>query len=177
VHRAGHWIFDGTGSATATCSAPARPSWVTSATGARSPTATGCRIRPARTERRRPSRSSAHARRKHFTRETAPRPPKPGEPSELEYIASRVFGTREPRRWNASVTATRAGYVHERGGATVLTSGSTDWAHGLAQRDPQIEQITRNILTKLDRAAIRKLRQYRAVRGKAVSTGLSSSSC
>ena len=32
----------------------------------------------------------------HFTRETAPRPPKPGEPSELEYIASRVFGTREP---------------------------------------------------------------------------------
>ena len=29
----------------------------------------------------------------HFTRESAPRPPKPGEPSELEYIASRVFGT------------------------------------------------------------------------------------
>jgi hypothetical protein len=32
----------------------------------------------------------------HFTRETAPRPPGPGEPSELEYIASRVFGTRDP---------------------------------------------------------------------------------
>ncbi len=32
----------------------------------------------------------------HFTRETAPRPPKPDEPSELEYIASRIFGTREP---------------------------------------------------------------------------------
>ena len=29
----------------------------------------------------------------------------------------------------------------------VVTSGSTDWAHGLAGRDPQVEQITRNILT------------------------------
>ena len=34
-------------------------------------------------------------------------------------------------------------------GATVVTSGSTDWAHGLAGRDPQIEQVTRNILTRL----------------------------
>jgi hypothetical protein len=34
-------------------------------------------------------------------------------------------------------------------GATVLTSGSTDWAHGLRERDPQIEQITRNVLTTL----------------------------
>ncbi len=32
----------------------------------------------------------------HFTRETAPCPPKPGEPSELEYIAARIFGTRDP---------------------------------------------------------------------------------
>ena len=34
-------------------------------------------------------------------------------------------------------------------GATVVTSGSTDWAHGLAGRDPQIERITRNVLTRL----------------------------
>jgi hypothetical protein len=34
-------------------------------------------------------------------------------------------------------------------GATVVTSGSTDWAHGLVGRDPQIEQITRNVLTRL----------------------------
>ena len=33
-----------------------------------------------------------------------PCPPKPGEPSELEYIAPRVFGTVSRRRWNASVT-------------------------------------------------------------------------
>jgi hypothetical protein len=86
----------------------------------------------------------------HFTRETAPRPPKPDEPSELEYIASRVFGTREPEamerlRHGHAVLGT---YTNAAG-ATVITSGSTDWAHGLAERDPQIEQITRNVLTKL----------------------------
>ena len=86
----------------------------------------------------------------HFTRESAPRPPKPGEPSELEYIASRVFGTREPeaieriRHGHALLGA----YTNDAG-ATVITSGSTDWAHGLAGRDPHVEQITRNILTRL----------------------------
>ncbi|GAC1592305.1 MAG: hypothetical protein NVS3B21_11820 [Acidimicrobiales bacterium] len=86
----------------------------------------------------------------HFTRETAPRPPRPGEPSELEYIASRVFGTREPE----AMERIRHGHAvlgayTNTAGATVLTSGSTDWAHGLAERDPQIEQITRNVLTRL----------------------------
>jgi hypothetical protein len=86
----------------------------------------------------------------HFTRETAPRPPKPGEPSELEYIASRVFGTRDP----AAMDRIRHGHAvlgayTNDAGATVLTSGSTDWSHGLAERDSQIEQITRNVLSKL----------------------------
>ena len=86
----------------------------------------------------------------HFTRESAPRPPKPGEPSELEYIASRVFGTRDP----AAIERIRHGHAMlgaytNDAGATVVTSGSTDWAHGLAARDPQIEQITRNVLTRL----------------------------
>ncbi len=86
----------------------------------------------------------------HFTRETAPRPPKPEEPSELEYIASRVFGTRDP----AAMDRIRHGHAvlgvfTNDAGATVITSGSTDWAHGLAQRDAQIEQITRNVLTRL----------------------------
>ena len=35
------------------------------------------------------------------------------------------------------------------GGGTVITSGSTDWAHGLAGRDAQIEKITSNILDRL----------------------------
>jgi hypothetical protein len=86
----------------------------------------------------------------HFTRESAPRPPKPGEPSELEYIAARVFGTRDPE----AVERVRHGHAvlgayTNDAGATVITSGSTDWAHGLAGRDAQIEAITRNVLTRL----------------------------
>ncbi|MCY2994339.1 MAG: hypothetical protein NTY19_41665, partial [Planctomycetota bacterium] len=38
--------------------------------------------------------------------------------------------------------------VYERGG-TVVTVGSTDWAHGLAISDPIVERITRNILERL----------------------------
>jgi hypothetical protein len=86
----------------------------------------------------------------HFTHQTAPRPPKPGEPSELEYIASRVFGTRDP----SALEHIRHGHAilgaySNDAGAWVITSGSTDWAHGLAERDTQIEQITRNVLTRL----------------------------
>lgn len=87
---------------------------------------------------------------RHFTHETSPRPPKHGEPSELEYIASRVFGTRDV----AAMDRIRHGHAvlgayTNDAGATVVTSGSTDWAHGLAERDVQIEQITRNVLTQL----------------------------
>lgn len=40
--------------------------------------------------------------------------------------------------------------VYTRGG-TVVTAGSTDWAHGLRGGDPAVERITRNILEKLGR--------------------------
>jgi len=86
----------------------------------------------------------------HFTRETAQRPPGPNEPSELEFIASRLFGTRDPADAEriAHGHAVLGSYTSAAGG-TVITSGSTDWAHGLAGRDPQIEQITRTILDRL----------------------------
>ncbi len=38
--------------------------------------------------------------------------------------------------------------VYTRGG-TVVTAGTTDWAHGLRGNDPIVEQITRNILDRL----------------------------
>ena len=68
----------------------------------------------------------------------------------MEYIASRVFGTRELEaieriRHGHAILGT---YTNEAG-ATVVTSGSTDWAHGLAGHDRQIEHITRNVLTRL----------------------------
>ena len=86
----------------------------------------------------------------HFTRTTAARPPKPSEPSEIEFLASRVFGSKEPEyvRRIAAGQAMLGAHTSDSGG-TVITSGSTDWAHGLAGRDPQIEQITTNILDRL----------------------------
>ena len=87
----------------------------------------------------------------HFTRTTAARPPAPNEPSEVEFIASRLFGGS---RSEADVE--RISYGHavlgtytSAAGGVAITSGSTDWAHGLDGRDPQIEQITSNILTRL----------------------------
>ena len=58
-----------------------------------------------------------------------------------------MFGTREPEAMERirHGHAVLGAYTNEAG-ATVVTSGSTDWAHGLAGRDPQIEQITRNVL-------------------------------
>jgi hypothetical protein len=150
VHRANHWIFDGTGlsygdvlGANATvvgyecdgCAFTYRDGL---------PFPTGEDGTPATFE------ILGTCPTQHFTRETAPRPPKPDEPSELQYIASRVFGTRDAvameriRHGHAVLGA----YTNDAG-ATVLTSGSTDWAHGLRERDAQIEQITRNVLTKL----------------------------
>jgi hypothetical protein len=34
-------------------------------------------------------------------------------------------------------------------GGTVITVGSTDWAHGLRGKDPAVERITQNVLDKL----------------------------
>jgi hypothetical protein len=150
VHRPGHWLFDGTGlgygdvlGAGATvvgyecdgCAFTYRDGL---------PYATGEDGTPSTFE------ILGTCPTQHFTRETAPRPPKPGEPSELEYLASRVFGTRDA----AAIERIRHGHAvlgayTNAAGATVVTSGSTDWAHGLAARDPQIERITRNVLTTL----------------------------
>ena len=86
----------------------------------------------------------------HFTRTTAARPPKPDEPSEIEFLASRVFDDRsEAAVKRISAGQAMLGSYTSPGGATVITSGSTDWAHGLAGRDPQIERITTNILDRL----------------------------
>jgi hypothetical protein len=119
----------GPASGTATCWVRRPPSWGTSVTAATSPTATAVRTRPV---------------------PTAARPPRPHEPSEIEFIAARLFGTRDP----AAVDRIEAGHAvfgtyTSPGGGTVVTSGCTDWAHGLTGRDPQVEQITANLLDRL----------------------------
>ena len=90
----------------------------------------------------------------HFTRTTATRPPRPQDPSEVEFIAARVFGDRSPEAVERIAHGHAVlGTFTTAGGGVVITSGSTDWAHGLAGRDPQIEQITRNILDRLGQTA------------------------
>lgn len=85
-----------------------------------------------------------------FTRETATRPPAPDEPSEVEHFASRLFGSHDPE----FVERLLAGHAvfgtwTSPAGGTVVTSGCTDWVHGLAGLDPAVEQITRNVLDRL----------------------------
>jgi len=84
----------------------------------------------------------------HFTRTTSARPPRADEPSEIEFIASRLFGERGHEDRIAHGHAVLGVYTTPTGG-TVVTTGSTDWAHGLAGRDPQVERITANILDRL----------------------------
>jgi hypothetical protein len=86
----------------------------------------------------------------HFTHANAPRPPAPHEPSELEYLANRLFDSRDPAdveriRHGTAVLGT---YV-SAGGGTVVTSGCTDWVWGLSGGDHHVEQITRNLLDRL----------------------------
>ncbi len=86
----------------------------------------------------------------HFTRETAHPAAQAGRAERAG--VHRLPRVRDPRARGDGAhppRPRRARRLHERGGGTVVTSGSTDWAHGLAGRDPQIEQITRNVLTRL----------------------------
>ncbi len=150
LHRPEHWIFDGTGldygdllGAAATivgyecdgCDFTYRDGL---------PYPTGSDGTPANFE----ILGSAPA--AHFTRTTASRPPAPNEPAEDEFIASRLFDTRDPAAVEriAHGHAILGTYVSP-GGGTVITSGSTDWVWGLAERDRHVEQITRNILDRL----------------------------
>lgn len=86
----------------------------------------------------------------HFTRTTASRPPAPNEPAEDEFIASRLFDTRDQSAVDKIAHGHAVlGTYTSAGDGTVITSGCTDWVWGLAERDPQVEQITRNILNRL----------------------------
>ncbi|MCB1011295.1 MAG: hypothetical protein KDB15_06485, partial [Microthrixaceae bacterium] len=87
----------------------------------------------------------------HFTRETATRPPPPDQPSEVEFIAARMIGGGRSDEDVERISHGHAvlGTYTSPGGGVVVTSGSTDWAHGLEGRDPQIERITRNLLDRL----------------------------
>ena len=86
----------------------------------------------------------------HFTRDTSARPPRPQDLAENEFIAWRLFDSREPEAVDRIDHGHAVlGTYTSPGGGTVVTTGCTDWAHGLAERDAQVEQVTRNILDRL----------------------------
>jgi N,N-dimethylformamidase beta subunit-like, C-terminal len=51
-------------------------------------------------------------------------------------------------KWEKGRTGNAVLGVYTRGG-TVLTTGTTDWSHGLRGHDPAVERITRNVLDRL----------------------------
>jgi len=83
-----------------------------------------------------------------FGRDNDPSGVPDGARSECEFIAWRVLGHEEPE----DVARFEHGHavmgVHQPGG-TVFTAGTTEWAWGLANNDPTIERITRNLLDRL----------------------------
>jgi hypothetical protein len=68
--------------------------------------------------------------------------------SESEFTSWRLLGERGPES-EARILHGHAVLGTYTQGGTVVTSGSTEWVHGLAERDPQIEQVTANILERL----------------------------
>lgn len=60
-----------------------------------------------------------------------------------------AFETVHGYCWPQSVEPGGSIDVVTNADGVVITSGSAVWAHGLAGRDPQVEQITRNVLDRL----------------------------
>lgn len=85
-----------------------------------------------------------------FDAHTTPLPLAPGGEYELEFHAKTLLGSDDA----ASCDRLRHGHAvfgtYVRGG-TVVTTGCTDWAYGLA--DPIVARVTRNLLERLGRHA------------------------
>jgi len=80
-----------------------------------------------------------------------------GTPKNFEILATApAVWDKDDAEWYEKYKKNRLGaavlgtYTVPSGG-TVVTAGSTDWAHGLRGGDPAIERITKNILEKLGR--------------------------
>ncbi|MCU1359245.1 MAG: hypothetical protein JWN99_534, partial [Ilumatobacteraceae bacterium] len=151
VHRPDHWVFDGTdigrgdvlGAASTVVGYECDGCDLQLVDGVPTPTgADGCPLDTV---------VLATAPASPFTRATAQRPVADDALPEVEFHAWRVLGSHDAdtarRLENGhAVLAVRDGQL-SRG--TVVASGCTDWVWGLTGQDPQIEQITRNIIHRL----------------------------
>jgi hypothetical protein len=77
------------------------------------------------------------------------------EPGELENVAAALFGDTDPANLERirNNHATMAMFT-KPSGATIFNAGVTDWAFGLKHCDPDVEQITRNVLDRLSGAPV-----------------------
>ena len=73
--------------------------------------------------------------------------------TDLEFTAESLFGNTDEESQNRVRHGAAVMGVYTRGG-TVFTTGCTEWSHGLAHKNPLVEQITRNVLRKLSRENI-----------------------
>ena len=85
-----------------------------------------------------------------FDRASSLRPVRDRDRSELEFNAYCVLGddSTDAQAKLAAGHAVLGTYRHD-GGGTVVTTGCTDWTHGLVACDADVEQITRNVLEEL----------------------------
>lgn len=81
-------------------------------------------------------------------RYSGPRPIPDEQPSEMEFIAWRVFGDADPANQARIAHGHCVMGTFTRGAGTVVTVGCTEWANGLRGRSPRVEQVTRNIITR-----------------------------
>ena len=83
-----------------------------------------------------------------YDRRTAVRLIPAGVASEIEQVASRVLGSADSEACAKLAHGQAVLGTYNRGG-TVVTTGCTDWSHGLDGSSPQVEAITRNIMNSL----------------------------
>lgn len=66
----------------------------------------------------------------------------------LVWVSEGLYGTDTPQRVKQPGSAMLGTYTR---GGTVFTTGCTEWVRGLQGNDPQVEQITRNVLSRLSK--------------------------
>jgi len=69
-------------------------------------------------------------------------------PEQLDVVAGIAFGDSGPAGQARVLRGHAVMASFERGRGFVFNSGTTEWAHGLAARDPFVEKITRNVLAR-----------------------------
>jgi hypothetical protein len=78
-----------------------------------------------------------------------------GTPSSFEVLGTCVARWHPDdsdwyERWEKGRTGASVLGVYTHGG-TVVTTGTTDWSHGLRGKDPVVERITKNVLDRLSK--------------------------